>query len=279
MRITRFDGAVLYSGASASEFWRIGENENSTIEQMHVPVQRNQRTWAYVGVIFEPLHWYEHGWSRTLGLTGLAVGVNFLTFLMFLGKVLSVLDPSSAVPRRVRNTLDTIAGGVVVVDVAGKIMLANESFSRALAKDAALLIGTHVADLPWRFAELQQAPWDMVLRQNTRAEGIKVFLTTADSHERCFVVNATPVMDAQDRLAGAMVSFEDITTLEEQRKDLVRAFAELEASKEQIRLQNERLQELALRDALTALSIDGRFMSIWKPYGKIVNRHRAACCR
>lgn len=250
-RVMRFDGALFAGSPDINKVWTLKSDELSTMDQMRVPIRRSQRNWAYVDVVFTPLRWYEHGWSALLGIIGLAVGINFLTFLMFLGKILSVLDPSSAVPRRVRNTLDTIAGGVVVVDVAGKIMLANESFSRALSQDCQELIGRQLVDLPWRFGDGQNAPWDMVLKQNSRAEGVKVFLTATGQEERCFVVNATPVMDAQERLAGALVSFEDITTLEEQRKDLVRAFAELEASKEQIRMQNERLQELALRDALT----------------------------
>ncbi|MCA9133910.1 MAG: diguanylate cyclase, partial [Planctomycetales bacterium] len=51
--------------------------------------------------------------------------------------------------------------------------------------------------------------------------------------------------------AGALVSFEDVTTLERQKQSLMLALDELEVSKNQIQSQNLRLQELASRDVLT----------------------------
>jgi diguanylate cyclase (GGDEF)-like protein len=89
-----------------------------------------------------------------------------------------------------------------------------------------------------------------------------------DGTERCFVVNATPVLDANERMAGSLVSFEDITALEEQRKSLVEAMQELAKSKEEVREQNVLLTELAARDALTGAfnrrSLYEKLESAWK---------------
>ncbi len=48
-----------------------------------------------------------------------------------------------------------------------------------------------------------------------------------------------------------MVSFEDVTTLEQQKQSLINAVSEIERSRELIHEQNLRLQELASKDALT----------------------------
>ncbi len=65
------------------------------------------------------------------------------------------------------------------------------------------------------------------------------------------MVNATPVFDGNEMLTGALVSFEDISLMEEQRRHLLDVLRDLEASREQIRRQNEVLHELATRDGLT----------------------------
>ncbi len=228
-----------------------GNDGMSTIDQMTIPIRRGAKDWARLEVIFEPLQWYSHGWGRLGVMVGIAFCLNGISFFMFLNRILSVLDPSNAVPRRVRNTLDTIAGGVVVLDNEGKIMLANESFAHSLGQTPQTLVGTRLDSLPWRFIEGEVIPWQVVLQENRKLEGMKVFLPTPNEGERCFVVNATPVQDTKDRLAGALISFEDVTALEDQRLDLVKALNELEASREQIREQNMKLQELASRDALT----------------------------
>lgn len=252
LRISRFDGIVFYETDNHSKHWTLKPNSQSTLNEMRVPIFRNRQEWAYAEITFHPLPWYKHGWQRIAALVGIALILNGISFLTFLNRVLSVLDPNSAVPRRVRNTLDTIAGGVVVLDASGKIMIANESFTKSLADESENIVGSKLDGLPWRFAEPTNiAPWDQVLIEKKRSEGTKIFLPCKQGVERCFVVNATPVMDANERLAGALISFEDVTTLEEQRKTLVQAMSELEVSREQIREQNTRLQELALRDALT----------------------------
>jgi diguanylate cyclase (GGDEF)-like protein len=250
VRITRFDGLQFYASPDFESEWKLGPETPSTLNEIRTPILRQGKVWAAVETIFEPPKWYDRGLVRFLGMVGVITIMNALSFGMFLNRSLSVLEPNSAVPRRVRNTLDTIVGGVVVLDAKGRIMMANESFTRSLASEEKLT-GRRLSDYPWRMADDAKAPWDIAIHDNLRCEGAKVFLRNAQGIERCFVVNATTVQDAQDRMAGCMVSFEDISILEEQRKDLVLAMTELASSKEEVRQQNIRLQELASRDALT----------------------------
>jgi diguanylate cyclase (GGDEF)-like protein/PAS domain S-box-containing protein len=250
VRVVRFDGLVYFASKDFDSGWTLGENDDSTIDQVRTPIERQGRPWTKVEAAFEPATWYSRGLFKFLGMLIFLIVMNGMSFGFFLNRSLSVLEPNSAVPRRVRNTLDTIVGGVVVLDAKGRIMMANESFTRSLGADEKTT-GRRLSEFPWRMAEDVKAPWDSAIGEQRRVEGIKVFLKNSIGIERCFVVNATPVQDAQDRIAGCMVSFEDISVLETQRKDLVLAMSELAESKEEVRQQNLRLQELALRDALT----------------------------
>ncbi|MEZ6135350.1 MAG: GGDEF domain-containing protein [Pirellulaceae bacterium] len=68
-----------------------------------------------------------------------------------------------------------------------------------------------------------------------------------------FRSHATPIFDSSDSLAGTLISFEDVTVLEQQNKSLLQTLAELENSRKQIQAQNVKLQELASMDALTGV--------------------------
>ncbi len=251
VRIVRFDGLPFYASPEFDKHWTLGPDEPSTINAVRAPINRQGKVWANVEAIFDPPAWYTRGLFRFFAMLTFVIVMNGMSFGFFLNRSLSVLEPNSAVPRRVRNTLDTIVGGVVVLDAKGRIMMANESFNRSLASDNDRITGSRLSDFPWRMADDVRAPWETAIGDQRRVEGIKVFLKNSVGIERCFVVNATPVQDAQDKMAGCMVSFEDISVLEAQRKDLVLAMSELAASKEEVRQQNLRLQELASRDALT----------------------------
>lgn len=251
VRITRFDGLVFFASPGFHEAWTLSSEANSTLNEVRIPILRSQKAWAKAEVIFKAPLWYQLNLFRFAGLVLLALVLNGISFAFFLNRSLAVLEPNNAVPRRVRNTLDTIAGGVVVLDAKGRIMMANESFTKSLACKREKIVGSRLSTLPWRLAEIGMAPWDIAVQERRRCEGTQVFLPLDEGIERCFVVNATPVLDANDRMAGSLVSFEDITTLEEQRKSLVEAMSELAKSKEEVREQNVLLTELASRDALT----------------------------
>ncbi len=123
------------------------------------------------------------------------------------------------------------------MDGQGKIMLANESFTSVVSGIAEKIIGSSLSELPWRIDANNIVPWELVLLESDDPRKPRFIYRFQMVSERCFVVNATPVLDANERLAGALVSFEDVTALEEQRKNLVDAMNELQMSKEQIRQQ------------------------------------------
>lgn len=252
IRILRHDGVVLYCSPDHNRLWTLSPKSPSTLDQLRVPLNRDGKIWAELEIAFDPSQTnFLSPIIRWLVLILVGFSLNFGSFSFFLGRALKVLDPKSAVPKRVRNTLDTIVGGVVILDAQGKILLVNDSFSKSVGLPTDNLLGKELNELPWRAESEEMWPWEYALKEHTQKTAVKVHLTVAEGSELSFVVNATPVLDGEERVSGALISFEDISIMEHQRKDLLQALNDLEASREQIRLQNEVLQELASRDGLT----------------------------
>lgn len=247
VRIVRFDGLVLSENGEKDLVW--DSNLTNSAKQIRVPILRNNQVWGRVETIYknDPNKDEIRAIVKAFVST---VSLNLLTFGILLRRALSTLDTKNAVPRRVRNTLDTIVGGVVIMDPNGNIVMANEAFQASCGKKSDQLVGNALAKIPFR-SEDSMLPWEKVNVTRERESGSTLFLSDAAGNERCFVVNATPVFGAKEEIAGTLISFEDITTLEQQKQSLMSALTELETSKEQIHQQNVRLQELASMDALT----------------------------
>jgi diguanylate cyclase (GGDEF)-like protein/PAS domain S-box-containing protein len=252
MRIIRHDGLVLFASPDHARYWNLSPDAPSNINQIRIPLNRGDKTFAELEIAFEAhSSTFSPALVKWLLLLVIGFGLNFGSFSFFLTRALSVLDPKSAVPKRVRNTLDTIVGGVVILDSAGKILLVNESFAKSVGRAADELLTQSLSHLPWRRETNDEWPWEFALREHQQKTAVKVHLTVGQDRELSFVVNATPVLDGDERVSGALISFEDITVMESQRKILLQALTDLETSKEQIRRQNEVLHELASRDGLT----------------------------
>jgi PAS domain-containing protein len=74
------------------------------------------------------------------------VGISLVGFYFYLGRVLRELDPARAIPGRVRDTLDTMAEGLLVVDREGHIVLANQAFANMVRqKPEDLIAGQRAA--------------------------------------------------------------------------------------------------------------------------------------
>jgi diguanylate cyclase (GGDEF)-like protein len=252
LRILRHDGLVLYASPGHEQYWTLPVESPSTLDQVRIPLMRGSSVYAELEVAFQPVEQdIASVLARWLAVAGIGFLLNFGSFSLFLNKALSVMDPKSAVPKRVRNTLDTIVGGVVILDAGGKILLVNDSFAKYVSQPIDALTNQELTQLGWTRDENDEDwPWVYVIREQSQRAGVKIHLRTGEE-QRTFMVNATPVFDAQERISGALVSFEDITLMEEQRRHLLTVLRDLETSKEQIRRQNEVLHELATRDGLT----------------------------
>jgi diguanylate cyclase (GGDEF)-like protein/putative nucleotidyltransferase with HDIG domain/PAS domain S-box-containing protein len=246
LRLVRFDGMVIHEMGDHDRQWGKANESNTSIT---VPIIRNARNWMTLEVAFANDVADGRIWTIASALAFVG-SLNLLSFGLLLRRSLAVLDSSRTVPRRVKNTLDTIAGGVVITDPQGRLIMVNEAFRKSTHRTTDQLIGQPLDAMHFS-SKNSQTPWAAALSTARRQAGGTMELDVSDNERRSFVVNATPILDSQEQLAGTLVSFEDVTVLERQKQTLMQTLAELEISKEQIHQQNIRLQELASKDALT----------------------------
>jgi diguanylate cyclase (GGDEF)-like protein len=193
-------------------------------------------------------------------------------FYLFLRKTLRSLNPSRVIPGRVQDALDTLAGGLLILDHSERIVLANKTIARALGAAPEALQGQAVSELPWilpsEMATEGEYPWTRVLREGSTSKGVTLSLASHSSRADCFVVSCAPVLDDEGRMRGVLVSFEDVTELEEKKAELRKMLQELHESREEIQKKNEELQHLATRDPLTSClnrrSFYEQMETLWK---------------
>lgn len=190
---------------------------NIITDDLSVPIVRNNHTWGELTLQFvsdENLPFYRQYLKSTWGVIGFMVLMCFPMFYFFLGKVLKELNPSTAVPSRVRSALDTIAGSLLVLDVKGNIVLANAAFTDLTGSTIEHLLGKPASSLQWD--DKNTFVWEDALNRNISTRHEKVSFYDFQGNQRTFIVNCSPVISANNTVGGVLVSMDDITRLEEQ---------------------------------------------------------------
>ncbi|MFK7994913.1 MAG: ATP-binding protein [Granulosicoccus sp.] len=182
-----------------------------------VPVLQRNRPWGeltvqYVSSKNDPFY-IQYLNSRWAVLSFISL-MCFPFFYIFLGKVLKELNPSTAVPSRVRSALDTIAEALLVLDVQGNIVLANAAFIELTGKTIDQLLGHSAQSLQWQDSE--SFVWEEALYNAEATRHDKVRFTSVDGSLKTFIINCSPVMTAEDEVGGVLISMDDITQLEKQ---------------------------------------------------------------
>jgi diguanylate cyclase (GGDEF)-like protein/PAS domain S-box-containing protein/putative nucleotidyltransferase with HDIG domain len=182
------------------------------------------------------------------------IGMGSYSFLMM--RILGVFSRTQVVPERVRQALDTLAEGLLVLDKDGKIVLANDNFLATNGYEPEELKDRLAADLPWVFGNGEKSsknaelPWTQAISQRKSVVGEILRLTGRDGIHRVFSVNAGPIGE-DEKQKGALVTFQDVTHVEKHRLELENMLSMLRLSKDEIQKKNQELEILATRDALT----------------------------
>ncbi|MFT3800948.1 MAG: ATP-binding protein [Burkholderiaceae bacterium] len=232
--VRRGDGRVLVNAglpAAAAPH----DDDQSTIEEVIVPINVEGRHWGRIELRFEPLP--DSGpfgfvWNRTVQLVAfLAIGSVF-AFNLYLRRMLRHLDPTRAVPERVRTAFDTLTEAVVLTDADGLIMLANRAFAELTGVEPGKLeLHRQIGSFAWLArgdAPLDPAlsPWRTALTTGAPQQHAYLALLDSAGRRHSFQVNCSPIRSADDAAGGVLMSLEDITGLE-------RIQAELHESKRQ----------------------------------------------
>ncbi len=221
--VLRINGEYLVAIGAHKQLWQNIAASYSTDSQIQVPIWAGQRKWGYLQLRCRPLS--APGWQgqlssprvRLIAFMGLCC---FILFYVYLSRMLRHLDPSNAVPGRVRSALDTLTEGLLVIDHNEYIVLANQSFAATVGKAPEQLVGCKISELDWSFSDddsegARVYPWTHSLSEGSSQRKGLLRLADVDGKSRTFIVNCSPVLGDGDKNGGVLISFQDITQLEE----------------------------------------------------------------
>ncbi len=280
-------GVVAQAGDHAAS-WHPPEDGSSTLTQLRVPVLSDGKPWGEVELAFHSVlpetfvEWLTY--PTLLALLCIGFG-SFLAFYLYLRRVLEYLDPAKAIPDRVRTAFDTLAEGVMVLDKQGRVVLANKalrSFHPAAHED---MTGRPVAELTWLVEGFHVTPehpypWVRAMERRTNSDDETLEIARPGEEEPLrAIVGCSPILDGHGRLRGCLVNFADVTMLHRINDQLLGTLVDLEASKEEIRRQNEELHRLATRDPMTGCLNRRAFFGAADPlYAELQAAGEEVCC-
>ena len=254
------DGHVLKYGGH-NEHWSLKPDEESTTDQLQVPLYRGGDRWGTVELRFVDLDDSEgsstvkNSFITVILFVGFA---GFCAYLVFLKRVMRELHPDQVIPPRVRRALDTLAEGLLIVDGKDNIIFSNAAFSRKTGFSEQQLVGRKSSELEWEAADGDswegEVPWLCVLDGEELSNVNRIKLKTALRDTFTFDFNASPIdSGAGKKIQGALITFDDVTEVEIKNQQLHRTLEKLEQTQLEISRQNQQLQLLATRDSLTGL--------------------------
>jgi len=231
------DGKVQLTAGDHLRHW-VPMGSGLSSAQIAVPVFAGSQPWGQLEFRFRPI--------TAAGIEGLfqmpvlqlivfCCALCLLGFQIYLNRVLRHLDPSKAVPARVRSALDSLTEGLLVIDQKRNIVLANEAFVRLVGRTNEQLTGQQAASVPWLDGSgvalaTPEQPWELALERGEVQLGSVLSLDGSDGRRRIFVVNCSPVLGSAGHPGGVLISLEDITVLEENKVQLQEARDEAQAA-------------------------------------------------
>ncbi len=203
--------------------------------RISVPLLRGDRNWGQLHFQFDDnkgVSLLDRMRDSPFGLMGLMSLLCFPLFYFYLGKMLKELNPSQAVPGRVRSALDTIAESLLVIDRKGDVVLANAAFADLNGVQAESLLGLPVEKFDWIFEDQEtlETPWQQALTSGEPVRHEMIGFIDSDSQERKFILNCSPVMGGNGKAGGVLISMDDVTLLEEKEILLRQSMEEAEAA-------------------------------------------------
>ncbi|QDS87626.1 Cyclic di-GMP phosphodiesterase response regulator RpfG [Rosistilla ulvae] len=251
------NGAIVAQTGNHEVDWQRGVS-NREDGCYVVTIDSHNGRWGELELQFTPLYAGIHRYISGSLLKLLALVVPLLTVVchFHFNRILRFLDPKRVVPNRVRQTLDSFAEGVVLLDADDRIVLANDAFTKYLQRPIDALLGIKFSELPLESTEEGKrglaSLWHDA-RNDADLRGVTTkLIDDAGNATAIFSVNVTPVLDDAGNYQGLMAAFADVTPLERKRAQLARTLEDLHRSKQEISNQNKELRYLATRDPLTA---------------------------
>jgi diguanylate cyclase (GGDEF)-like protein/PAS domain S-box-containing protein len=253
-------GDLLAKAGNHLAYWQPPDEGRSTPTHVQIPIFRGSERWATVEISFAPLWVANTIASFRNSYSGLILFValtGFGGYFLFIKRTLRELDPSTVIPGRVQAAFNVLKEGVLILDEEEQIVLANTSFAETVGRTPQKLIGFKGSELGWKgYGSVEtrsKLPWMEVLREGTSRIGIRLTLERAGNPSVKFLVNAAPILDAKGNRRGVLVTFDDVTELEEKNQELNQTVNKLQLVTDEVQTKNRELEFLATHDPLTLL--------------------------
>lgn len=216
-------GRLLVDTGGHEEHWLPGEQPPD--RQIMVPINRGERLIANVELRFRPIYHQGlfgllyHPWLRMGAFIGSGA---FLCIAFYLSLMLRQLDPKKSVPNRVRDALDNLTEGLLLINQRGRIVLANNSFLEIVGLPNDKVLGTKPSDLSWYDEEnnpCQEFPWEKTFATGETVVNEIMRLELEGQEPSTFKVNCTAVGN-NETPDGVMVCFENVTLLDKAKLEV-----------------------------------------------------------
>jgi diguanylate cyclase (GGDEF)-like protein/PAS domain S-box-containing protein len=267
--LRRGTGEVLSEFGDHEDHWTLKPGDNSTANQLQVPLFDKKGIWGTVELSFVDISRSHQGLFLSNSFPGVIALVAFCGFFgywLFLKRALNELDPSSVIPDRVRLALDTLSEGLIIVNQNNNIVFSNQAFANRVGMTPHDLLGRPSQSLAWGVEpgslDDGELPWSGMLYGEDMPESgvVTIMLSSGLDKAYKFVINASIITSPNGDIRGAMITFDDVTEVERKNAELQDAMVKLEHGQREIRRQNQELHVLATRDPLTNLHNRRSFM-------------------
>ncbi|WP_454062477.1 sensor domain-containing diguanylate cyclase [Candidatus Nitrospira salsa] len=250
-------GETLTATSHHESLWTPPENNESTLDHVQVPIYQDLAIWGILQIRFQahsvsqPTTFITLPWVPFIIFVAL---LGFLEYYFFMKRTWRHLEPSSVIPQRVQAALDNLEEGVVILDTRDHIILANRAFLSQTGKEISAILGTKLTDLMWLTTEeylKEKTPWELARIQNRPQTGVPRVLVVSQGLLRKLLINCSPMTNEYREVTGMLVSFNDVTELDQANAQLVSALHSLKETQTEIMKKNEELERRATRDPLT----------------------------
>ncbi len=254
------EGDILAEAGEHILHWEAILDGHSTPTHVLVPIFKGSEPFATMEVCFKSL-WVNDFLTSFrnsyLSLILFIACAGFAGYFLLIKRTMRELDPSAVIPDRVQAAFNVLEEGVMILDEKEQIVLINSSFSELVGKTTADLMGIKGSELKWdnckSAKQKAELPWMQVLNDNKSVLGNRIVLSMPDRPVITFLVNAAPIRDGEGNRRGVLVTFDNITELEEKNEQLSQTVDQLQVSTEKVEIKNKELEFLAAHDPMTHL--------------------------
>ena len=254
------DGKLLIQIGDHEANWTNRSGMQSTETEMKVPLTLPNNTLGEIELRFTPLHPksvfgpLHDDIVRLFAFMTIGGTTTYAIFVWIILHNVLTATSSEAIPRRIRDSLDTLAEGVLILDKQMRIILANNAFAQLMDRQPKDVEGHVISELPWiRLNDQDNGPypWDQSASTGESHTGVLVGLQGKRHMPASLSVNSTPITGVDNLYRGVMLTFDNLSQIERKNRQLRRLADRLKQSKEKIQKQNQTLEFMATRDPLT----------------------------